>query len=248
MFNQPGDTLVVHAGTYLLSTYYDDMVTPPVCGTSNAWITITGEAAARPILAGCSNLFAAVAYMFMFGMMFGDVGHGALLLVGGLVLRTGRIRRLEKLQKVWKFVVGAGLASMVFGVLYGTAFGPTGLVPVLWLDPLTEPVPLLLAAVLLSGCASLSNRTDPATQDALFVVHGVDGAGPFRVFWSMVLPMSRPILGVVSVFAVIASWKDFLWPLLVLRNPDLQPLSVRLPTLRDRASSTSEDSDRRAPR
>jgi multiple sugar transport system permease protein len=43
--------------------------------------------------------------------------------------------------------------------------------------------------------------------------------------------MSRPILGVVSVFAVIASWKDFLWPLLVLRRPDLQPLSVRLPSL-----------------
>ena len=43
--------------------------------------------------------------------------------------------------------------------------------------------------------------------------------------------MSRPILGVVSVFAVIATWKDYLWPLLVLRNPDLQPLSVRLPTL-----------------
>ena len=33
------------------------------------------------------------------------------------------------------------------------------------------------------------------------------------------------------MFAVIASWKDFLWPLLVLHNPDLQPLSVRLPSL-----------------
>jgi multiple sugar transport system permease protein len=59
----------------------------------------------------------------------------------------------------------------------------------------------------------------------------VDGAGPFQLFWRVVLPMSKPILGVVSVFAVIATWKDYLWPLLVLRNPDLQPLSVRLPTL-----------------
>ncbi|MDP9494878.1 MAG: carbohydrate ABC transporter permease [Actinomycetota bacterium] len=59
----------------------------------------------------------------------------------------------------------------------------------------------------------------------------VDGAGPFRLFWWIVLPMSKPILGVVSVFAVIASWKDFLWPLLVLTRPELQPLSVRLPTL-----------------
>jgi multiple sugar transport system permease protein len=59
----------------------------------------------------------------------------------------------------------------------------------------------------------------------------VDGAGPFRLFWSVVLPMSKPILGVVSVFAVIATWKDYLWPLLVLRDPDIQPLSVRLPIL-----------------
>ena len=65
----------------------------------------------------------------------------------------------------------------------------------------------------------------------IFEAARVDGAGPFRLFWSIVLPMSRPILGVVSVFAVIATWKDYLWPLLVLRNPNLQPLSVRLPTL-----------------
>jgi multiple sugar transport system permease protein len=65
----------------------------------------------------------------------------------------------------------------------------------------------------------------------IFEAARVDGAGPFRVFWSMVLPMSRPILGVVTVFAVIASWKDFLWPMLVLRNPNMQPLAVRLPSL-----------------
>jgi multiple sugar transport system permease protein len=65
----------------------------------------------------------------------------------------------------------------------------------------------------------------------IFEAARTDGAGPFRVFWSVVLPMSKPILGVVSVFAIIASWKDFLWPLLVLPNPAIQPLSVRLPTM-----------------
>lgn len=65
----------------------------------------------------------------------------------------------------------------------------------------------------------------------IFEAARVDGAGPYRLFWSIVLPMSRPIIGVVSVFAVIASWKDFLWPLLVLRDPSVQPLSVRLPAL-----------------
>jgi multiple sugar transport system permease protein len=65
----------------------------------------------------------------------------------------------------------------------------------------------------------------------VFEAARVDGAGAFRLFFSVVLPMSRPILGVVSVFAVLASWKDFLWPLLVLTDPDKQPLSVRLPSI-----------------
>ena len=65
----------------------------------------------------------------------------------------------------------------------------------------------------------------------IFEAARIDGAGSWRLFVSIVLPMSRPILGVVSVFAVLASWKDFLWPLLVLANPDKQPLSVRLPTI-----------------
>jgi multiple sugar transport system permease protein len=43
--------------------------------------------------------------------------------------------------------------------------------------------------------------------------------------------MSKPVLGVVSIFAVVASWRDYLWPLLVLPDPNVQPLSVRLPTL-----------------
>jgi multiple sugar transport system permease protein len=65
----------------------------------------------------------------------------------------------------------------------------------------------------------------------IFEAARVDGAGSVRLFLNVVLPMSRPILGVVSVFAVLASWKDFLWPLLVLTEPDEQPLSVRLPAI-----------------
>jgi multiple sugar transport system permease protein len=70
----------------------------------------------------------------------------------------------------------------------------------------------------------------------IFEAARIDGAGPFRLFWSIVLPMSKPILGVVSIFAVLASWKDFLWPLLVLTNPNEQPLSVRLPNIQAQTS------------
>jgi multiple sugar transport system permease protein len=59
----------------------------------------------------------------------------------------------------------------------------------------------------------------------------MDGAGTFRVLWSVILPLSRPVLAVISIFAIIGAWKDFLWPLLVLQNPQSQNLSVALARL-----------------
>lgn len=54
-----GDTMVILEGRYTLSTYRDDMITPPT-GASGAWITIKGEPGKRPILAGKDDLFSAV--------------------------------------------------------------------------------------------------------------------------------------------------------------------------------------------
>jgi multiple sugar transport system permease protein len=65
----------------------------------------------------------------------------------------------------------------------------------------------------------------------VFEAAQTDGAGTFRLFWSVVLPMSKPIIGVVSVFAINAAWSDFLWPNLVLTDISVQPLSVRLPQI-----------------
>ncbi|WP_169738912.1 carbohydrate ABC transporter permease [Jiangella gansuensis] len=65
----------------------------------------------------------------------------------------------------------------------------------------------------------------------LFEAAKVDGAGPFRIFWSIVLPMSKPIIGVISLLTIMAAWKEFLWPMLVLPDTELQPLSVVLPRL-----------------
>jgi multiple sugar transport system permease protein len=59
----------------------------------------------------------------------------------------------------------------------------------------------------------------------------IDGAGPWRILWSIILPLSRPILGVVALLAAIGAWKDYLWPSLVLSNPALRPISVALPII-----------------
>ena len=59
----------------------------------------------------------------------------------------------------------------------------------------------------------------------------MDGASPMRTLWSIVLPISRPILGVVSIFAVVGVWKDFLWPMLTLPDPAKQTLNVGIYSL-----------------
>ncbi|MCX4782080.1 carbohydrate ABC transporter permease [Streptomyces sp. NBC_01264] len=56
----------------------------------------------------------------------------------------------------------------------------------------------------------------------------IDGAGTVRVLVSVILPLSRPVLAVVSIFAVVGVWKDFLWPMLVLPDETKQPITVAL--------------------
>ena len=67
-------------------------------------------------------------------------------------------------------------------------------------------------------------RLDPATS--CWRPPRSTAPAPLRTLWSIILPMSRPILGVVSIFAVVAVWKDFLWPLLVMPRPENQTVSV----------------------
>ena len=57
----------------------------------------------------------------------------------------------------------------------------------------------------------------------------IDGAGPFRTLWSVLLPQAVPVLIAVAIFHVVYSWNDFFGPLIYLSSsPDLQTLAVGL--------------------
>jgi multiple sugar transport system permease protein len=59
----------------------------------------------------------------------------------------------------------------------------------------------------------------------------LDGAGEFRTFWQIVLPMSKPILAVQIVLTFISGWNSFLWPLIIASDQKLYTLSVGLALL-----------------
>jgi V/A-type H+-transporting ATPase subunit I len=129
------------------------------------------------------TVLAGLAYVVMFGAMFGDVGHGALLVLGAILIRLGRLRRLAFLQPHWLFVAGAGVSAMLFGFAYGECFGPTGIVPAGLIVPMEEPVTMLvggvaLGALLLGGAYALGtvNRLrEGGWAVALYAPAGVAG-------------------------------------------------------------------------
>ncbi|QPP07489.1 carbohydrate ABC transporter permease [Streptomyces bathyalis] len=59
----------------------------------------------------------------------------------------------------------------------------------------------------------------------------IDGAGPFRIFWSIMLPLVRPALAALAVITAMWSWNDLLWPLVVNTDPAKAPVSAGLISL-----------------
>lgn len=93
------------------------------------------------------TLFVAITYMLMFGMMFGDLGHGLVLALGGIIaLFTTKVQKTKDISII---VTLAGISSMVFGIIYGSCFGLRSFHKyALWHDPLDgNPLDLMKVAI-----------------------------------------------------------------------------------------------------
>lgn len=59
----------------------------------------------------------------------------------------------------------------------------------------------------------------------------VDGAGEFRIFWRVILPLLRPALAAMAIFVVLAEWNNFLWPLIIVQTDTMANVPVALSRL-----------------
>ncbi|MVA77560.1 ABC transporter permease subunit [Auraticoccus sp. F435] len=97
-------------------------------------------------------------------------------------------------------------------------------------------------AVIVPGAAAtfgifLARQFMLAVPSELLEAARLDGAGPGRVFVSVVLPLCRPLLAVLVLLSLMYQWNDFLWPLVVLRDPALYTLPIGLQFLQGQYST-----------
>jgi multiple sugar transport system permease protein len=156
-----------------------------------------------------------------------------------LIVDVAAAYALSKLRPVLGTVIlGAMLASLMLpsAALLVPAYLTVTDVPIFGVNLLNTPWALWLPAAANAFNIYVLKRFFDQIPNDLLDSASLDGAGRLRVLCSIVLPLSRPVLGVVSIFAIIGIWKDFLWPMLVLQDPDKQTLSVAL----SRLSNTSQ--------
>lgn len=118
----------------------------------------------------------AVSFVLMFGMMFGDIGHGATIAIAGVLLR-------RKLGQYTALAIAVGVSSAAFGLFYGSVFGFEHLFPALWMPPLSDPMRMLgvalgwgIAFILLATLLTIRNRiADGRMREALLDSHGAAG-------------------------------------------------------------------------
>ncbi|MFG3103596.1 carbohydrate ABC transporter permease [Streptomyces sp. NPDC048182] len=148
-----------------------------------------------------------------------------------LVLCTAAAYALSKLKPALGKVILAGILATLMvpaQALVVPKYLTVADLPFIHTNLLNDPLAIWLPAVANAFNLYLLKRFfDQIPRDVLEAAD-IDGAGKLRVLWSIVLPMSRPVLGVVSIFALVAVWQDFLWPLMVFSDTDKQPISVAL--------------------
>lgn len=148
-----------------------------------------------------------ITFLLMFGTMFGDIGHGAVLAGLAWAFR-------KKLGPIYLFGVMAGVSSIIFGFIFGSFFGYKEIIPALWMSPLYDPVLMLQIALgwgvfFLTLACSLTVYNRIAVGDriaAIFGHHGlVNLVFYLALIWGGVLLATQGSFGTVPAILTLGS-------------------------------------------
>jgi V/A-type H+-transporting ATPase subunit I len=151
--------------------------------------------------------FFALSFLIMFGLMFGDVGHGAVLFAAGFFL----LRRFPRFLDYGILLMEGGAASALFGVAYGSVFGVEHLFPALWLRPLDDIARFMavtagLGVVLVSGgllLNAVNSWRAGERASALVGKSGLLGAFLYWVALAMIARVALPRPWTVPTWAIV---------------------------------------------
>jgi len=93
------------------------------------------------------TVFVAASFLVMFGIMFGDIGHGAVLALLGWYIGYRWRGASESVKLVGRLYLYCGISSMIFGVLFGSIFGVEDAIPHLWIKPMSNVLYFFKVAV-----------------------------------------------------------------------------------------------------
>lgn len=159
--------------------------------------------------------FFALGFLAMFGLMFGDAGHGAVLFSAGWFL----FRYIPRFLDYGILLMEAGTASALFGVLYGSVFGIRGLIPTLWLEPIDDlprfmMIAVAFGALVVTGGLVLNIINSWRSGDWKAALYGPRGVTGAMLYWVVLVVIARAfvpasvripgtVLGAVVIAAVV---------------------------------------------
>jgi multiple sugar transport system permease protein len=87
-----------------------------------------------------------------------------------------------------------------------------------------QAIPFIAQAFSIFQFATYFRAIPPSIEEAACI----DGAGPWRTFFAIVVPMSKPVYASVAILTFLGQWGSFLWPVLMVSDPSVRPLPLQM--------------------
>jgi multiple sugar transport system permease protein len=151
------------------------------------------------------------------------VAVGTVITASLAAYALSRLRFRYRRTVFWFILVGIMIPSQVLVVPWFREFSAVNLLNTYWAVALPQIPTAIAVFIFKQFFDGLPRDLDEAAR--------MDGAGFFRTYRQVVMPLSQPVISAVSIFTFVWTWNSLLWPLLAVTNPRLMTIPVGLATV-----------------